>query len=281
MGRFSRQEILNRLNQKRMMKKPIIIGAAGIGLIAKVADKAGIDIIMSYCTGPVRLNGNPGKIGYMGYTDSNGVTLEMGNKMISQAKNTPFVGGIGVADPYRDQDRLIDEMLEVGFSGVTNVPTVGGHAGALRQIMEDYGVGFNGEVALIEKCRKRDIFTIAYAFNEEQTRAIVAAGADIICPHVGTTADKSIQYKAVPTVEDAAVKINRMYEVAIKENPDVIVSCHGGPFIDPKSVQKGFDLTQVDAFVGASTVERIPLEAAIFDAVTAFTHLRLNDKTED
>ena len=275
MGRFSRQEITKRLQEKRDAKRPIIIGAGGVGLIAKTADKAGIDLIMSYCTGPVRMNGNAGQLGYMGYVDSNGVTLQMGHMIIDRVKDTPMIGGIGVADAYRDQDRLINEMMEVGFSGITNVPTVGGHSGSLRQLLEDEGVGFNGEIELIKKCDKLNIFTIAYAFNEEQVRAMVAAGTDIICPHVGVTADKSIEYKEVPTVEKAAEKINRLYDVAVKENPDIIVACHGGPFIDPESVQKGFDQTKAQAFVGASTIERIPVEDAILSAVEKFSQLKI------
>lgn len=276
MSRFTYEEVMDKLNAKRKAKKPIIIGAGGIGLIAKSADKAGIDLIMSYCTGPVRMNGNSGQLGYMGYVDSNGVTLEMGNKINDRVTNTPMVGGIGVGDPYRDIDRLIDEMMEIGFSGITNVPTVGGHSGALRQIMEDNGIGYNGEVELIKKCHKKNIFTIAYAFDEEQVKAVVNAGADIVCPHVGVTADKAIKYTHMLTVELAAEKINRLYEVAVKENPNVIVACHGGPFVDPESVQKGFNLTKTEAFVGASTIERIPVEAAIYEAVQKFSSLKLN-----
>lgn len=178
-SKFTRQEVLDRLNRKRAEKKPIIIGAGGVGLIAKAADKAGIDIIMSYCTGPVRMNGNAGQLGYMQYVDCNGISLEMGHKIIGRVKDTPMVAGIGVGDPYRDIDDLIDELTGIGYSGITNVPTLGGHSGALRKSMEREGIGFNGEVKLIQKCRGKNIFTIAYAFDEEQVKAMVQAGTDI------------------------------------------------------------------------------------------------------
>lgn len=273
-SKFTRQEVLEKLNKKRAMKRPIIIGAGGVGLIAKAADKAGIDIIMSYCTGPVRMNGNAGQLGYMQYVDCNGISMEMGHKIIDRVTHTPMVAGIGVGDPYRDIDWLIDELMEIGFSGITNVPTLGGHSGALRKSMEAAGIGFNGEIKLIKKCHDKDIFTIAYAFDEDQVRGMVQAGTDIICPHVGVTQDKAFNFDVL-TVEKAAEKINRLYDVAIKENPEVIVACHGGPFADPESVQKGFNLTKADAFVGASTVERIPTEEAIYHVVEEFSSLTL------
>ena len=43
---FTRTEILERLQAKIRNNQPIIIGGAGIGLVAKVADRAGIDILM-------------------------------------------------------------------------------------------------------------------------------------------------------------------------------------------------------------------------------------------
>ena len=42
---FTRKEINARLRQKIADKKPIVIGGAGIGLVAKIADQAGIDLL--------------------------------------------------------------------------------------------------------------------------------------------------------------------------------------------------------------------------------------------
>lgn len=42
---FARKEINARLRQKIADKKPIVIGGAGIGLVAKIADQAGIDLL--------------------------------------------------------------------------------------------------------------------------------------------------------------------------------------------------------------------------------------------
>jgi len=275
MGKFTRQGILQQLREKKQQKEPIIIGASGVGLIAKTADMAGIDIIMAYCTGPVRLNGNFGLVSYMGYVDCNGISIQMGHKMVDRVQNTPMVAGVGSADPYRDIDLLVDELLDIGFSGITNVPTVGGHDGAMLESLERHGVGYNCEVELIRKCRNRNIFTIAYAFNQEQTRAMVQAGVDIVCPHAGLTADRTINHTRTPSVEEAAEEIAKMKQIAFKENPEVLVACHGGPFVDPDSVEKGLKLSDTGIFVGASTIERIPVEKAIFDLITDFKQITL------
>lgn len=65
-----RKEINERLRKKIADKKPIVIGGAGIGLVAKIADQTGIDLIMGYNTGPFRMDGHGSLSGYLAYGDS-------------------------------------------------------------------------------------------------------------------------------------------------------------------------------------------------------------------
>ena len=97
---FNRAEIKQRLRAKISAKKPIVIGGAGIGLVAKIADQTGIDLIMGYNTGPFRMDGHGSLSGYLAYGDSNLMTLVLGEHLLKVIKNTPLIGGIGAADPY-------------------------------------------------------------------------------------------------------------------------------------------------------------------------------------
>src|SRR5947209_2910511 len=187
MRRFSRDQILERLRHKVTAREPIILGGAGIGLVAKAADRAGIDIIMAYNTGPFRMDGHGSLAGYLAYGDSNAITLSLAAKIIPVVENTPVIGGIGAADPYRPMDGMIDAVMAAGYSGVTNVPTAGIYDGTFRQQIDHTGLGYPKEIELVEKCRARDIFTVAYAFNEDEARAMAEAGADVIGAHVGLT----------------------------------------------------------------------------------------------
>jgi len=75
---FTRSEILSRLRDKVEKQEPIIRGGAGIGLIAKAADRADIDILMAYNTGPFRMDGHGSLSGYLAYGDLNTMTLQLG-----------------------------------------------------------------------------------------------------------------------------------------------------------------------------------------------------------
>ena len=67
----------------------------------------------------------------------------------------------------------------------------------------------------------------------------------------------------------------RYFDIAMRENPDVFVVTHGGPFEDPESVRQVFENTDVHGFIGASSIERIPVERAVTEVVTQFKALRL------
>lgn len=187
MKQFSRNEIKERLYTKRANRQPIVIGGAGVGLVAKVADRAGIDLIMAYNTGPFRMDGHGSLSGYLAYGDSNAMTLKLGDSILKVVENTPVIGGIGAADPYRDIDMLIDIMVDQGFSGITNVPTAGLYDGNFRKQIDATKLGYPEEIKLVEMCHEKDVFTAVYVFCEEDAKAMAGAGADLIGTHVGLT----------------------------------------------------------------------------------------------
>jgi predicted TIM-barrel enzyme len=280
MKQFTRQEILSRLRAKIDKGAPITMGGAGIGLVAKAADRAGIDILMAYNTGPFRMDGHPSFSGYLAYGDSNAMTLRLARQILPVVENTPVIGGIGAGDPYRDLKQLIDEMMAAGFSGITNVPTAGVYDGDMRRHIDEMGIGYPEEVKLIKMCRSRDIFTVAYAFTEEECAKMAEAGADIIGTHVGVTSGGMIGGKGVPTIDLACEKTEKMCQAALKVKPDVILVSHGGPFEDPVSVQAAYDRTSVHGYLGASSVERIPVEKAILEVVKEFQSLTIRKRSK-
>jgi predicted TIM-barrel enzyme len=273
--RFSRADILARLREKIDRREPIVLGGAGIGLVAKVIDRAGIDIIMAYNTGPFRMNGHGSLAGYLAYGDANAITLDLASKILPVVENTPVIGGIGAADPYRSIDSLITAMMDTGFSGITNVPTAGIYDGNFRKQIDATGLGYPKEIELIAKCRARDIFTIAYAFDAEEADATAKAGADIVGAHVGLTVGGMIGSTQALDIDEACARTEVIRRAAVAARSDVIVVAHGGPFDDPKSVQTCFDRVEVHGFLGASSIERLPVEMALKQTVAAFQGLTL------
>jgi len=277
MVQFARSEILARLAAVRQRGEPIVMGGAGIGLVAKAADRAGIDILMAYNTGPFRMDGHGSLAGYLAYGDANAITLELARTILPVVDDTPVVAGIGAADPYRDPLGLIDDFVAAGYSGITNVPTAGIYDGAFRRHIDATNLGYPREIELISACRARDVFTVAYAFSADEAAAMAEAGADIVGAHVGLTSGGMSGAAETLLLDDACVAVQRMIDAAVGARPDVLVVAHGGPFEDPSSVGIAFERTSVHGYLGASSIERLPVERAIVEAVRAFKALPLGD----
>ena len=154
MRQFARHEIRERLRATIARGEPLIIGGAGIGLVAKAAERGGIDLLMAYNTGPFRMAGHGSLAGYLAYGDSNAMTMELGREILTVVDDTPVIGGIGAADPFRDVDQMIGAMLATGFSGITNVPTAGLYDGAFRRHIDATGLGYPEEIGRAS-CRER------------------------------------------------------------------------------------------------------------------------------
>ncbi len=57
--------------------------------------------------------------------------------------------------------------------------------------------------------------------------------------------------------------------------PDIVVLCHGGPISTPQDVEEILKRTPIHGFVGASSMERLPVEKGIRDTTAAFAAIKL------
>ena len=73
-------------------------------------------------------------------------------------------------------DRFLVQVRDTGFSGVQNFPTVGLIDGVFRQNLEETGMGYDREVAMIQLARELDLLTTPYVFNPDEATAMTMAG---------------------------------------------------------------------------------------------------------
>jgi len=76
-------------------------------------------------------------------------------------------------------------------------------------------------------------------------------------------------------VEALGERTAQLCAAAREVRRDVIFVAHGGPFEGPKEVQHCYDRTDVDGFLAASSVERLPVEPVLADVVQSYKNLRL------
>lgn len=272
----AREKILKKLHEQAKAGIPIIGGGAGTGISAKCEEAGGIDLIVLYNTGRYRMAGRVSITGLFSYGDANQIVLEMAGEVLPVVKETPVLAGVNATDPFRLMPVFLRQVKEHGFSGVQNFPTVGLFDGKMRENMEATGLGYDKEVEMIRVAREMDLLTTPYVFNEEESRAMTKAGADLIVAHVGLTTGGTIGASAAMTLDQAIDTTMRIADAARSIRKDMLVICHGGPFDEPESVEKAMSrMPGINGFYGASSMERLPVERAIKSQVMKFKQIKV------
>jgi predicted TIM-barrel enzyme len=271
MARISRNTLLERFRKKIAAGKPLIGGGAGTGLSAKCEEAGGIDLIVIYNSGRYRMAGRGSLAGLMAYGNANEIVCEMATEVLPVVKHTPVLAGVNGTDPFMIPEQFLRRLIDLGFSGVQNFPTVGLIDGNFRANLEETGMGYALEVDIIRAAHAMDLLTTPYIFSEENARDMAVAGADIVVCHLGLTTGGSIGADTALKLPDCIAPINAWAAAAREVNPQVIVLCHGGPIAAPEDAK--FILSQCpqcDGFYGASSMERLPAEVALTDTTRRF-----------
>lgn len=278
--RWKRQEILDRFRKKIAAGMPIVGSGAGTGISAKCAEQGGADLLIIYNSGRFRMAGRGSLCGLLAYGNANEIVVDMGKEILTIVENTPVLAGVNGTDPFLLTDRFLRELIEMGFAGVQNFPTVGLIDGSFRLNLEETGMSFSKEVDIIAAAHEVGLLTTPYVFDTEQAKHMTHAGADIIVAHMGLTTGGQIGAKTAMNLDQAAVLVNEIIAAARGERPDVMVLCHGGPISSPEDVEVILGkCPDVDGFFGATSMERLPAEIAITDQVRRFASLPLRKKS--
>jgi predicted TIM-barrel enzyme len=274
MPRIARTALLERFRAKIASGQPLIGGGAGTGLSAKCEEAGGIDLIVIYNSGRYRMAGRGSLAGLLAYGNANEIVCEMAHEVLPVVKHTPVLAGVNGTDPFMIADEFLQRLITLGFSGVQNFPTVGLIDGTFRANLEETGMGYGHEVAMIERAHALDLLTTPYVFSEHDAREMARAGADIVVCHLGLTTGGAIGAGTALTLQDCVAPINAWAAAARSVNPEVIVLCHGGPIATPEDAQ--FILGQCrdcHGFYGASSMERLPTEVALTETTRRFTQI--------
>jgi predicted TIM-barrel enzyme len=173
-------------------------------------------------------------------------------------------------------EQFLRRLIDLGFSGIQNFPTVGLIDGSFRANLEETGMGYGLEVEMVRRARAMDLLTTPYVFCEADARAMAQAGADIVVCHLGLTTGGSIGAETALQLPDCVAPIKAWAAAAKAVNPDQLVLCHGGPIATPEDARWILgQCPELHGFYGASSMERLPTEIALTETTRRFTEIAL------
>jgi predicted TIM-barrel enzyme/AraC-like DNA-binding protein len=245
--------------------------ALGSGITAKHAEEGGADFLLVLNSGRYRQLGRGSLAGFLSFEDSNGLVMNLGSREIMPLiKDVPLIFGLNATDPLINLETYIEYIESKGFDGINNYPSIGLIDGKFREALEEEGLCYETEVEAIRIAHERDMFTVAFVFNEKQAEQMASAGADVICAHLGLTNGGSLGAKKIFSIEIAKDNLIKMFDACDRVSPNCIKMIYGGPVKTPLDVQYMYNNTSAHGYVGGSAIERIPLETSITDITRAF-----------
>ncbi|WP_138993156.1 phosphoenolpyruvate hydrolase family protein [Larkinella sp. C7] len=269
---YTRAEVRARLQATLDSQKAIIAAGAGTGISAKFIEKGGADLIIIYNSGRFRMAGHGSTAGLMAYGDANAVAMEIGEfEVLPVVEEIPVICGVHGSDPRRRMWHHLLKVKDMGFSGINNFPThciVDGH---FRRVLEETGMGFQKEVEMVRLASKMDLFSIVYVATPDDARHMAEAGADAIIAHVGTTVGGSVGVTdASCSMDEAVARTQQIIDAAKEVRSDIFFLAHGGPINTPDDVRLVLERTNVQGFVGASSLERMGVEESLTELTRKF-----------
>lgn len=274
---YTREQVKARFAKVLDGGYPIIITAAGTGMSGKYAEEGGADMIGIYNSGMLRMDGNTSSSGDVYLGNANDFVLELAGRVMPRIREAPIVAGISCSDPLREMRPFLLDLKHLGISAVMNFPGTGCLDGIVRRQLEDAGLGVKRELETLELAKELGLYTLAYCYDTDTAERIGKAGLDVMIVHLGLTKGGAIGGKSAEryTLDKAAEAVKDMTAALRAHSADTLVFAHGGPISSPSDTEYIYAHTESVGFLGASSVERIPIEEPIRLAAQAFKAVAL------
>ena len=240
-------------------------------MTARCAVRGGADFILALSAGHFRQIGLGSFSSLLCYANSNELVMTFGTReLLPAVLDTPVIFGLNATDPTINLYEYLKTIQERGFAGINNFPTVGLIDGTFRHALEQEGIVFEREVEAVRIAHFLGLFTVAFVFEKEQAKAIIEAGADVICVHLGlTVGGQKGAHKAV-SLELSRMKMDDIMAYCEQLKPGIIQVVYGGPISRPEDMPYFYQNPNCSGYIGGSAFERIPVEKALTETVQAF-----------
>jgi predicted TIM-barrel enzyme len=277
--RPTREQVLARLRAKVARRVPLFIASAGSGLVARLLEEAGVDIVNTFSGARLRANGMGTMAMMWPILDSNEQTLRYTEEDILPALrgDAAVCACLNANDPLKDMRTVLRRCLDMGAISVSNIgPSLSyvDKGSTIRAVLEKSGITFANEVAMLALAREMGLVTVGLAFDLEDTETLVrGARPDVFCFHAGTTKGGRTGFDSGETIERTAARTEEAYRLVRGLSPETLLVAHGAAMETVEDAGYMLAHTSGHGFWTGSSTERLPIEKAVGETARRFAAL--------
>ncbi len=251
---MDKEQILRLLRAQVNVGGHIIGASVGSGITAKLAAMGGADLLLALAAGRYRIMGRSSFSSFFCYGNNNRLVMELGTREIFPiVRDVPLLFGLMASDPTIHLYDYLNVIKDSGFSGIVNSPTLSLIDGRFRLALEEEGTSYDREIAAIRMASHLGLVTMAFVTNEEETRKMIDAGADMICAHLGLTRGGILGAKHYLSLGDARKTVKKIYSICKERNPEILRMVYAGPANTLKDMRYLLQNTDCHGYIGGST----------------------------
>lgn len=256
--------------------RSFMLGAAiGSGMTARAAERAGADFVLALNAGRFRAMGGSSPASVLPIRDSNSFVAGFGRSEILRSTRLPVFFGACTFDPRLDLDAFLGRLIQWGFSGVSNFPSVIHLDESRRGILESCGLGYDREVELLVKASKRGLMTIAYTRTQAEARRMVEAGVEAISMNFNLNPAETAQSSSSIGLAELGARTRDIARTVHAINRNVVCLLGGGPITKPEELLDVCRETGTQGFIGGSSLDRVPLEMSVLEMTSGFKTIHM------
>jgi two-component system, NtrC family, response regulator AtoC len=252
-------------------KQDFVVGAAiGAGMTARAAAHGGADFLLALQAGRMRIMGAPSISCLLPIANNNRYVIDFAAAEILGRVDLPVFMGACVFDTTASIEALVAEAKTAGFDGICNFPPVELFDGAARESLELGGAGFERELALMRAARTAGLQTCGYVRRQQEAVMMAEAGVDLLCVNYGWNAGGMAGVPSRYSLDEAGEHARQIFAEVRRHRPDIVCTVEGGPITNPDEAQYVAEISGASGYIGGSTIDRIPLEAAVAETTSAY-----------
>ena len=260
---------MNRMRPPLLAAGRFLLGAAvGTGMAAKAAERGGADFLLAVSAGRFRSMGVSSVACMLALRDANRLVMEFAQSEILCRTSLPVFFG-ATTFGLSSVDDLLNHVVTGGFRGIANFPSSIFWDGRYREFLEQNGLGFDREVALLHAARVRGLSTLAYVQTLDEARRM-ATDADIVVLNLGWNTGGTVGVDSALDLDAASALASSFVQSVRSINQEAICLFEGGPIVTPEQMDQVCKVAKADGYIGGSPIDRVPLETAVEMVTAAF-----------
>lgn len=248
----------------------LIGSVVGSGIVARAADEGGADFLLALNAGRLRSMGAPSIACMLPIRDALHDTLDFASSEVLPLTELPVLIGINCWQAEASEKDFAKRIMDAGFAGAVNFPPSMYYSDSFSHILDRSGLGLRQEITVLENIKEEGGTVLFYCLTRNQARMAADADLDGLVLNFGWNTGGLFGHKSNQSLEEAALFAADVSKYVKSRRPQLAIFLEGGPILSEADLNYVSQKSKIDGYVGGSTLDRVPIEAAIADQIAKY-----------